>query len=159
MLRRLHYLILALLSSYSLHSQSVTSKSLKDKLIFHRITTEQGLPSDIIHCIYQDEKGFIWLGSSNGLCRYDGSRMIVYQYNPKDSFSISDNDILSITSHSSGKLAIGTYGGGVNILDQNINQFINSHNQKNNPVFVPNEIHTIAAIDTSHLAITNGQLK
>lgn len=158
MLRHLSYLILALLLNHFLFSQTVASRSLSENILFHRITTEQGLPSDIIHCTYQDEKGFLWIGTSNGLCRFDGSRMTLYQNDPKDSFSISDNDVLSITSHN-GKLAIGTFGGGLNILDYSTNKFSNYRNQKNNPVFADNGIYTIASIDASHLVTASGFLR
>ena len=36
------------------------------------ITTHDGLPSNLVHDMIQDAKGYLWLGTANGLCRYDG---------------------------------------------------------------------------------------
>ena len=53
--------------------------------VFRHLTTEHGLLSNRISHIYQDSRGFIWLCSTNGLQRYDGSRFVNYQTNLKDS--------------------------------------------------------------------------
>ena len=37
-----------------------------------RISSASGLPSNTVHCMAQDGRGYIWIGTSNGLCRYDG---------------------------------------------------------------------------------------
>lgn len=45
---------------------------------FNRISTEDGigLASNDVRCIYQDKKGFVWVGTANGLQRFDGSKFI-----------------------------------------------------------------------------------
>lgn len=45
---------------------------------FNRISTEEGigLASNVVYCTYQDKKGFIWVGTANGLQRFDGSKFI-----------------------------------------------------------------------------------
>ncbi len=45
---------------------------------FNRIGTEDGigLASNVVYCTYQDSKGFIWVGTANGLQRFDGSKFI-----------------------------------------------------------------------------------
>lgn len=40
---------------------------------FEHYTTDEGLPSNTIHCAYQDRFGFIWVGTRDGMCRFDGS--------------------------------------------------------------------------------------
>ena len=40
---------------------------------FDHITTSEGLPSNTIHCTMQDKSGFMWIGTRDGLCRYDGN--------------------------------------------------------------------------------------
>ena len=40
---------------------------------FDHITTSEGLPSNTIHCIIHDKAGFVWIGTRDGLCRYDGN--------------------------------------------------------------------------------------
>ena len=39
---------------------------------FEHYTTYEGLPSNTIHCTYQDRFGFVWIGTRDGLCRFDG---------------------------------------------------------------------------------------
>ena len=47
--------------------------------LLKRLTTENGLPSNTVRNIVQDGNGFIWLGTDNGLCRYDGSEARQYR--------------------------------------------------------------------------------
>lgn len=42
------------------------------------VTLQDGLPSNAVSDIYQDQKGFMWLSTNNGLARYDGNQMKVY---------------------------------------------------------------------------------
>lgn len=130
-----------------------------EELSFHRITTEQGLPHDIINCIEQDRKGFIWIGTNNGLCRYEGNTMINYLKNAADSLSISDNNIQSIRMDSRQRLWIGTYWKGLNLLDEKNNRFIHLNNDgQNKNLLVNNSIYSLEPIDSTHLAIAQGEL-
>ena len=49
------------------------------KLTGRSITTRDGLPSNRVNDMVQDERGYVWLGTSNGLCRYDGYRFMNMQ--------------------------------------------------------------------------------
>lgn len=42
------------------------------------VTLQDGLPSNAVSDIYQDQKGFMWFSTNNGLARYDGNQMKVY---------------------------------------------------------------------------------
>lgn len=55
-----------------------SARSTTDKLFFEHLTTEDGLSHNYIQSIFQDADGFIWLGSDNGLNRYDGQRIDVF---------------------------------------------------------------------------------
>jgi ligand-binding sensor domain-containing protein/two-component sensor histidine kinase len=48
---------------------------------FNRISTDDGigLASNVVYCTYQDKKGFIWVGTANGLQRFDGSKFIQFR--------------------------------------------------------------------------------
>lgn len=54
---------------------------------------EDGLPQSYISGIVQDADGFIWLGTMDGFCRYDGRKFRTFRYNPKDSGSLSANTL------------------------------------------------------------------
>lgn len=60
---------------------SGSAQLLTDKLFFEHLTTEDGLSHNYVQSIYQDKDGFIWLGSDNGLNRYDGQRIDIFSTN------------------------------------------------------------------------------
>lgn len=78
---------------------------------FDHILIENGLSSASIRCIFQDSKGFIWVGTMDGLNRYDGNSFIQYNHIPGDTFSIADNFILSIDEGKNNEIWIGTLNG------------------------------------------------
>lgn len=67
----------------------------------------EGLSNNTVKCMTQDKYGFIWLGTFDGLCRFDGNKFTIYKHNPKDSLSITDNHISAIHAMSDG-IWIGT---------------------------------------------------
>jgi signal transduction histidine kinase/ligand-binding sensor domain-containing protein/DNA-binding response OmpR family regulator len=89
---------------------------------FEHITIEDGLPENSIKCILQDHFGYLWLGTQSGLAKYDGYNMTVYQPDPDDSLSISNQVIFTIYEDRSGTLWIGT-NGGLNRFDQKTETF------------------------------------
>src|ERR1044072_6982614 len=80
-------------------------------LSFRHIRIEQGLSNTTIEAIYQDKRGFMWIGTRDGLNRYDGYQMVVYRFNEKDSTSISDNFIRFIYEDRHQQLWVGTING------------------------------------------------
>lgn len=81
--------ILFLLSAVSLQAQNP---------ILESISIEQGLSQGFISSITQDEDGFLWFATSNGLNRYDGYEFKVFRNDPYDSLSITGNGIFSIAA-------------------------------------------------------------
>jgi signal transduction histidine kinase/ligand-binding sensor domain-containing protein len=71
----------------------------------------------------QDQLGFLWVGTRNGLNRYDGYSFEVFKNNPKDPHSLSNNQINDICESKNGDLWVATYGGGLNKYDIKNNQF------------------------------------
>lgn len=63
------------------------------------IGIEDGLSHSSVTEIYQDSKGFMWIGTFDGLNRYDGYEFTVYHHQPEDSASLANNRIESIYSH------------------------------------------------------------
>ncbi|RPI61184.1 MAG: hypothetical protein EHM44_09105, partial [Ignavibacteriales bacterium] len=63
---------------------------------FQHITSEQGLSANTVTRITQGEKGFLWIGTLEGLNRYDGYNFKIFKHNPDDSTSIGANSIYSI---------------------------------------------------------------
>jgi signal transduction histidine kinase/ligand-binding sensor domain-containing protein/CheY-like chemotaxis protein len=100
----------------------VTGVSQYNELHFSRLTTEDGLSSSWIRCIYQDKHGFIWFGSVDGLNRYDGKEFVIYRPDEKDRYSLISEAINYISEKEEGELWICTEQG-VNILNQKKNVF------------------------------------
>ncbi|MBB4044292.1 signal transduction histidine kinase/ligand-binding sensor domain-containing protein/DNA-binding response OmpR family regulator [Bacteroides reticulotermitis] len=74
-----------------------------------QIRANEGLPSNSVRCMYQDSKGFLWLGTLNGLSRYDGNAFLTYQPQMgKDQISLADNRINKLVEDKDGFLWIGT---------------------------------------------------
>ncbi|MCB9015910.1 MAG: hypothetical protein H6541_08965 [Lentimicrobiaceae bacterium] len=75
-----------------------------------------GLSQSVVNCMYQDSRGFIWVGTQNGLNRFNGYGFEVYTYAPGDSTSIANNWIFAIAEDKNADLWIGTKGGLVKYL-------------------------------------------
>jgi signal transduction histidine kinase/ligand-binding sensor domain-containing protein/DNA-binding response OmpR family regulator len=112
---------LSLLAMICLHVIWIHSQ--KTQYAFNKISVENGLSNNSITCIFKDTQGFIWIGTTNGLNKYDGYNFTIYKNNPSDSNSISDNFISTIVEDFSGDLWIGTQGGGLNRYDYYYDRF------------------------------------
>lgn len=78
---------------------------------FSHISSEQGLSQLTVTSILQDHEGFMWFGTRNGLNKYDGYTFDVYQHDPNNRKSLSDNHILCLTEDNEKNLWIGTNSG------------------------------------------------
>ena len=85
-----------------------------DNLKFEHITIEDGLPENSVFAILQDHMGFLWLGTQNGLAKYDGYRMTVYQSDPNDPNSFNVGNISSLCEDAAGDIWIATRQDGLN---------------------------------------------
>lgn len=88
--------------------------TLRPRLRFQILDRKRGLPQDTVSSIAQDKTGFVWLGTSDGLARYDGQRFRVFRNVRADPGSISNSFISTLQVAKDGTLWIGTTGGGVN---------------------------------------------
>lgn len=84
---------------------------------FVRIGVEDGLPSSVTYQTTQDHAGFIWIGTQDGLARYDGVEFRVYRHDPGDPASVSSNDISALLVDREGRLWCGGEASGLNRLE------------------------------------------
>ncbi len=82
------------------------------------LTIDNGLSQNYIFTIYQDKKGFLWIGTKDGLNRFDGYGFRCYRFNPFDSTSLSGNNVSVVFEDSKERLWIGTNGGGLNLFNR-----------------------------------------
>ena len=102
-------------------------------LRFSRLTTKEGLSSNQTYHVAQDRYGFIWFASADGLNRFDGSDHKVYRHNPEDPSSISSNIVRAMIVDRNGDPWLGTYGGGLNHYDQEMDVFNRYQNSPDDP--------------------------
>jgi ligand-binding sensor domain-containing protein/two-component sensor histidine kinase len=94
------------------------------RLRFERIGIKEGLSNEKVNCIFQDSKGFIWIGTAFGLNRFDGISCKTWYNDEKDSNSLVNNTVLGIAEDNSGNLWIGTQEG-VSRFDPVNEKFLN----------------------------------
>ncbi|SDM44040.1 Signal transduction histidine kinase [Catalinimonas alkaloidigena] len=83
----------------------------QDDPYFHYLGGQQGLRVGSANCLWRDRQGFLWIGSWDGVSRYDGYQTRVFQNDPDDSTSLSNNHVTSLFEDPHGYLWIGTSGG------------------------------------------------
>ncbi|MEZ4920295.1 MAG: two-component regulator propeller domain-containing protein [Saprospiraceae bacterium] len=86
---------------------------------------KNGLNALAISDIYQDSKGFLWLGTWEGLVRFDGHAFRYFRNIPGDSNSIYSNNVRCITEDAAGNIWVGLGRGGVSRYDRKTGQFRN----------------------------------
>jgi ligand-binding sensor domain-containing protein/signal transduction histidine kinase/DNA-binding response OmpR family regulator len=116
-------------------------------LSFDYFSQESGLPNNQIQCIYQDRKGWIWLGTSQGLSRFDGYRFVNFVNSPDDTASLSGNLVRVIFEDQKGDLLIGTENGGLSIFDREKERFL--HPYRNNPEFKSRDVSVNAIAESA----------
>jgi signal transduction histidine kinase/ligand-binding sensor domain-containing protein/DNA-binding response OmpR family regulator len=103
-------------------NSSYTLSYCQDKLTFQSIQT--GLSNKYIRCILKDSYGVMWFGTYNGLNRYDGTNMIVYEHDPKNINSLCHNLINAIVEDANKNIWIAT-AEGLNLYNRELDNFIN----------------------------------
>ncbi len=102
------------------------SGSPHDDLYFERISLEQGLSQSTVNAIVQDQRGYMWFGTLNGLNKYDGYTFTDFRHIANDTSSLSNDQIYAIAEDSFGDLWIGT-SYGLNRFDRKSQNFVRYH--------------------------------
>jgi len=89
---------------------------------FRRYTADDGLESNAITCLLQDHRGFLWIGTGNGLYRFDGHKFKAFKRIPADPTSLADNSITTLYEDGFKQLWIGT-NDGLNAFDPHTEKF------------------------------------
>jgi ligand-binding sensor domain-containing protein len=102
-------------------------------LYFENITTQNGLSHNKVNCIIQDKRGFIWMGTNDGLNRYDGKHFTVYKNTPGNNTTISGNIITDLVEDENEILWIATADGGLTKYDYRLESSRQFRQYKNVP--------------------------
>jgi signal transduction histidine kinase/ligand-binding sensor domain-containing protein len=139
----------------------VSNAQLPSDIKFTNYTRANGLPEEHINNIIQDSRGFLWLGSREGLIRFDGSHFKTWYANPADSSKFSNNNIYVIAEYKPGHILF--------LSSDRLWDFNTRNNRFSRPadfrsktnLTSPQKIgdNRWSATDTDSLYITNGELE
>ena len=82
----------------------------------------QGLSHQTVNCFYQDEFGFLWIGTQDGLNRFDGRKFEVFKPDNANPYSININNIRQVCGNKAGLLFIRSLQS-VTLYDMRLNRF------------------------------------
>jgi len=99
-------------------------------------------PQNDVNCIYRDKNGYMWIGTLDGLHKYDGYTYKSYKVQP-DGSGISSNLIKEIDEDSQGNIWIGTYDKGICKLNPQTETFTNFYNTPSKGIFNSNDVTTL----------------
>ncbi len=115
---------------------SLFSQDQEHNYIIDRFGIEHGLSQSVIKCVLQDSRGFLWIGTQDGLNRFDGYQFKAFKYDVNDTSSISHNTITTLFEDKRGRFWIGTQNG-LNLFQHG--KFIRFKFQGDGPFSVMND--------------------
>ncbi|WP_368561751.1 two-component regulator propeller domain-containing protein [Pseudoxanthomonas sp. UTMC 1351] len=107
-----------------------------------QLTVADGLPSNIIHKMAQDQNGYLWLATADGLARYDGTGFRIWQLGE----GLRENGLTWVEVDAQNQVWIGTEGAGVALLDREREQF-RYFDKQSNPGLDDNNILSVLPMD------------
>jgi ligand-binding sensor domain-containing protein len=127
------------------------------QLSFETLTVRNGLSSNEVTCVYEDKDHFMWIGTRDGLNRFDGRIFTIFRNKPDDANSLSGNFIVSMVQDKQGILWIATKDGGLTRYDSHagegkeFRQFKNS--SKDSTSIATNRLNCLYDWDENYLLI------
>jgi len=109
------------------------SSSAGEKIKFGHLTIEEGLPETGVITMLQDRLGFLWLGTQNGLSRYDGFTFTMFKPDPDDPGSIAGRLVMALYEDGAGRLWVGTRRGGLSSFDRATETFVRYMHDPDDP--------------------------
>jgi signal transduction histidine kinase/CheY-like chemotaxis protein/AraC-like DNA-binding protein/ligand-binding sensor domain-containing protein len=99
------------------NTSSLLSTAKPGSMAVQSITVDDGLPQGFINSIVQDNQGFIWMSTMDGLARYDGRSIKVFKNNPNDSTSLAASVLTTIAIDRENNIWIVYGNGEVDLLN------------------------------------------
>lgn len=132
-----------------------------ERIRFRTYTTVNGLPQPTIRAIAQDITGFLWVGTQDGLARFDGYTFKVYRHDRNDPWSLSANHVTALVADEDGSVWIGTQAG-FNHYDPDLDRFTARYADPTHTDALASNNVTALALDSQRrlwVASTGGRLQ
>ncbi len=157
-LQKRSFLLPVLLAWYSVSAQSPSARAIPDKLpnaSFLHYTTDQGLSSDYVTTVTKDKLGFLWVGTVDGLNRFDGRRFKIFRPDSKNNNSMPGEHVLGIAPAPDDWLWIATTRGlcKLNPYTLVMHRIVLPENADS----LENDVATAVAFDSKGMAWTSGE--
>ena len=149
---RYFHLALMLFVVCNVFAQQVDEEKSPLNFKFKNFGPREGLPLSETNCVLQDRFGLMWVGTSDGLFRFDGQRFQAYKFNPEDSSSIAGNLVNCLLEDKEGNIWVGTDNGGLCVFKRKSKKFTRIPK-----LFWKNEMYKLQSI-SSLLQDSNGNI-
>ncbi|MBE6062617.1 MAG: histidine kinase [Clostridium butyricum] len=148
-------LIFVLIFSFAI--PDVSYADINKNIRFNNITVEEGLSQSTVNKIYQDSRGYIWIGTNDGLDRYNGNKFNHYKSSKYNKNSIINNSIIDITEDKNGDMWISTIDG-ISRINADTDKIKNYYQKKENGNLSDNSVYDILVDEDNRIfaATENG---
>ena len=89
----------------------------------YKVANEEGLSQVSVNTLFKDSEGFLWIGTDDGLNRYDGMEVVRYYSRYDDLATMAANEVYAITEDKGGRIWLAHYNAGISIFDKKKNSF------------------------------------
>jgi ligand-binding sensor domain-containing protein len=140
--------------NFSLILLFLVSVGYSQNIKFKRLSIDEGLSAVTVNTIFQDSQDFIWIGTQDGLNRYDGYHFKIFKNNLADKTSISSNDVKCAYEDKQGVMYFGSNGGGLSIYNKYTESFVNLKAGLGQSSLSSNVVRDIIEINDAELLIS-----
>ena len=155
---RVRRILASLASALAITMAADAAVAEREDIRFEELSLEEGLSQTIVECIAQDQRGFMWFGTEDGLNRYDGYTFTVLRHDPENPNSLVYNHILSLLVDRDGYIWVGTFDSGLDRFDPYSEQFTHYRSDPDDPASLSND-HVISILEDSRGGLWVGTMQ
>lgn len=100
---------------------------------FRRPPLPEDVPARLTAALAEDRDGFLWMGTQDGLVRFDGYEYQVFRSDPDDPATLSGSCVRALAATRDGRLWVGTFAGGLSVYDPATERFTRYRRDPANP--------------------------
>ena len=119
------------------------SASVPETPQFRQFGVAEGLPSSVVTTLARDRDGYLWIGTKDGLARYDGVGFRTYRHIPGDRHALPGNGVQALYVDAANRLWVGVEGQGLSVMAPDRQDF-RQISRSNQPLLKSDDIWAIA---------------